>query len=727
VLTVIAPCFNEEDNVRSLAVRVGAIFEQLGIAGELILIDDGSTDATPERIHALASEFEWVRAIAHESNRGLFQGWLTGMEAAAGDLVCLIDSDLQNPPEEIARLYRRLNSSAADMVQAVRSSIGRLSDSRLILSRGLNSLLNLLFRCRAADNKSGFVMAHRWVLADVLHLRRRYFYPHTFIRVSAETKGYSVVETETLFVDRVAGRSFLGRLPWRTVVAVLLDLAVAVTEFRFGHREDELARFLRAHPPEREPAPHRWWRRLWMEVYFLTFPLHKWMVTRATRARYLALRRSQFLSRANLDRYRLYRLQRVIRHAYANTEFYRRRMDEAGVTPDEIKCLADLAKLPMLSKDDVRNNLHFDLFASTHNKKEMLRVATSGSTGEPFVIYADRAQLENRTATTIRAAEWTGWNFGDRQARLWHQTIGLSRGQVFKERLDALLMRRLFVPAYEIKDSNIRALFDRLRRHRPVLLDGYAESFNFLAHYARNLGLDGFRPRAVMSSAQILPRQTRAILEQEFGTEVFDKYGSREFSGIAYEDSGHDGHLVMAESYIVEIIKDGRAARPGEVGEVIVTDLHNMHVPIIRYRIGDLAEALDDTSVSASGLAFPRIGRIEGRTQALVVCPDGTWLPGTFFAHYFKDYDQIIRHYQVVQEARDELTLRLVPALSFSERALEGIVRGLHQYVSDSMKIRTEIVESIPLVETGKRTGVVSKLDIDFQRLASPRANPRDN
>lgn len=727
MLTVIAPCFNEEDNVHALAVRVGAVFDQLQVDGELILVDDGSSDSTGARIDRLAEEFEWVRAIKHNNNRGLFEGWRTGIDAAAGDVVCLIDSDLQNPPEEIVRLYRRLNSSAADMVQAVRSSIGRLADSRLVLSRGLNALLNVLFRCAAADNKSGFVVAHRWVLADVLHLRRRYFYPHTFIRVSAETKGYNVVEIETLFMDRVAGRSFLGRLPWRTVAAVLLDLVTAVAEFRFGHREDELARFLRVHPPDREPEPLGGWRRWWMELYFLTFPLHKWMVTRTTRARYQALRRSQFLSRSDLDRYRLYKLQRLIRHSYANTEYYRRRMDEAGISPDEIKSLSDLARMPMLSKADVRSNLHFDLFAANHNKNEMLRIATSGSTGEPFVIYADRAQLENRAATTIRAAEWTGWRFGDRQARLWHQTLGLTRGQVFKERLDAFFMRRHFVPAYEIKDSNIRALFDRLRRHRPVLVDGYAESFNFLAHYARSLGLEGFRPRAIMSSAQILPRQTRQILEEEFGAEVFDKYGSREFSGIAYEDTGHDGHLIMAESYIVEILKDGRPAAPGEVGEVVITDLHNMHVPIIRYRIGDLAEALDDTALSASGLAFPRIGRIEGRTQAIVVCPDGTWLPGTFFAHYFKDHDQIIRHYQVVQEAPDELTVRVVPALAFSDRALVEIVDGLREYVSDSMRIRTEVVDSIPLVRTGKRTGVVSKLDLDFQRLASVRPKPRDN
>ncbi len=719
LLTVIAPCFNEQDNIRSLTTRVGQVFEGLDVQGELILINDASTDATKQRIEDMAAEHDWVVGLDHESNRGLFEGWLTGLNAASGTVVCLIDSDLQNPPEEIERLYRKLSSSAADMVQAVRSSIGRLKDSRLILSRGLNVLLNTVLRCRATDNKSGFVVAHREVLADVLNLRRRYYYPHTFIRVSAESKGYNVLEVETLFVDRVSGKSFLTAFPFRTIAAVLLDLLAGVAEFGLGRREDEIARFLRASPPQREPERIAGWRRAWMEVYFLTFPLHKWMLTRATRARYLALRRSQYLSREDLDRYRLYKLQRIVRHAYANTEFYRKRMDDLGVTPDDIQTLSDLCKLPMLSKEDVRKNLHFGMFASNHVKREMLRVATSGSTGEPFVIYADRAQLETRAATTLRAAEWAGWRFGDRQARLWHQTIGLSRGQAFKERLDAVFMRRLFVPAYEIREDNIKGLFERIARHRPVLLDGYAESFNFLALYARSHGIAGIRPRAIMSSAQILPAQTRSTLEDVFKTEVFDKYGSREFSGIAYEDSGHDGHLVMAESYIVEILKDGRTTEAGEVGEIVVTDLHNMHVPIIRYRIGDLAETLADSGTTASGSAFPRIGRIEGRTQAIVMCPDGTWLPGTFFAHYFKEHDQVIRHFQVIQENRAAITIKLVPALAYSEASLKAIVDGLRHYVSDEMRIDLELVEEIPLVRTGKRTGVVSRLNLDFQEMAS--------
>jgi phenylacetate-CoA ligase len=726
-LSVIAPCFNEEDNVPALVQRLLATFDKHRIAGEIVLVDDASRDATAESIARASAADARVKGERHPVNRGLFEGWRTGLARSTGDYVCLIDADLQNPPEEVARLWRVMRNEVTDIVQGTRSSFGRKRDIRYYQSRLLNFLLNRLFDTRAVDNKSGFVLMPRDILADVLAFKLKYAYPQTFIRISAETKGYSIRGVETLFDPRLVGKSFLADFSVRTNAAVLWDLIKGLREFRarFGP-EDFIARYLRERPPQREPEPYTGWRRWLLELYFLLTPFHKWMITRQFRSLFFSLRRSQYLSRADLREFQLRRLRRMVRHAYNHVPFYRQSMDAAGVTPDDIRSLEDIARLPMLSKDDVRDNLYFDLFADNHRKSEMLKVATSGSTGHPFVCFADRQQLELRAATTMRAAEWAGWRFGDRQARLWHQTLGLTPSQVWREKIDAWFMRRLFIPAYEIRDDNIRDFLERLRRHRPVLIDGYAESFNFLAHYTARHDLPDFRPRAIMSSAQVMPDQVRHAIENRFGAAVFDKYGSREFSGIAYEDSGHDGHLVMAESYIVELIKDGRPAQPGEVGEVIVTDLTNMNMPMIRYRLGDLATALADDGPSASGRDFPRLGRIEGRAQAIIVCSNGTWLPSTFFNHYFKDYDHVLRQFQVIQERLGAITLKVVPGPQFSERTLGALLAGLRPFLGETMQIEVEQVEAIPLVRTGKRTCVVSRLNLDFQRLSEQIGSPAD-
>src|SRR5262249_21404278 len=224
-----------------------------------------------------------------------------------------------------------------------------------------------------------------------------------------------------------------------------------------------------------------------------------------------------------------------------------RGLDERGLKDGDMRTADDLRKWPLLAKGDVRANLYFDLLSDNHDKRRILRVTTSGSTGEPFVCYADQHQLEIRWAATQRSLEWTGWRFRDPTARLWHQTLAMSRMQVVKERIDAWFHRRLFIPAFELSDANIARMVAQLERIRPVLIDGYAESFNFLAHYLKDGWLEGVRPKGIVSSAQTLPEQSRALIESAFGCKVFDKYGSREFSGIAYECEAHAGHHVVAE------------------------------------------------------------------------------------------------------------------------------------------------------------------------------------
>ena len=155
-LSVIAPCFNEADNIREFVSRTLRVLDNKRIPGELILIDDGSRDGTGEMIRAHEARHPGrVIGVYHDSNRGLEQGWRSGLEASRGVYVCLIDADLQNQPEDIYKLYREIKFSNVDLVQATRSHIGRLKDGRFILSLGLNWILNRCFRMRARDNKSG--------------------------------------------------------------------------------------------------------------------------------------------------------------------------------------------------------------------------------------------------------------------------------------------------------------------------------------------------------------------------------------------------------------------------------------------------------------------------------------------------------------------------------------------------------------------------------------------
>jgi phenylacetate-CoA ligase len=723
-LSVIVPCYNEAANLPELVERIRVLFARRELAGELILVDDGSTDGSAEVMAQLAAEHAFVVVCRHPSNRGIAAAWRTGLERARGSYVGLIDADLQYQPEDIDRLYRELRFSHADVVQGWRTSIGRRRDSRWLLSRGLNILLNAWFGMHARDNKSGFVVCRRVVLDEILAQRFRYRYFQTFITVSAHAKGYTIREVETLFEDRRQGRSFMSALPLSIIGAVLLDLVKAFVEFRLWPQRDLSLRSPLASAPPRPPVATGV-RRRYLDTYLRLMPLHHWMITADAGRYYAELGRTQWLAPEALRRLQLERLRRLLDHAYHHVGYYREQWQALGFHPAAVSSLADLGRLPVLDRQELRTALHFGLLSDNHDKRAIQRISTSGSTGEPLALYVDRRQLELRWAATLRSMEWTGYRFGDRHARLWHHTIGMTVPQIVREQIDSWMCRRLFIPAFDMDDRIIARTIARLRRFRPVLLDGYAESLHLLSTYlrqhdgGRDLGL-----RGIITSAQSLPEPSRRAIEEAFGCRVFDKYGSREFSGIAYECEAHAGHHVVAENYIVEILVDGRAARPGEIGEVVVTDLNNFCLPLIRYRLGDLAEALATEETCACGRGLPRIGRIEGRIQAMILGSHGRYVPSSLFLHVMKDYDFAVRQFQVIQERPGGLRLRIVKGLRYSDGVLDEILRVLRRYVGAPMEIEVEFVSAIPLTRTGKRLACINRLPVELAGRSLVGAEP---
>lgn len=227
-LSVIAPCFNEEGNIDTLADRALAVFDGMGTIAELILVDDGSKDATWDLIAKRASLDERVRGIKHERNGGIETAWKSGVEASEGHLVCLIDADLQNRPEDIAALYKTYLREVPDMVQAVRHATGP-ARKRQVFSRGLNLMLNLAFGMKLRDNKSGFVLGRRDVFSNILRHHYNYRYYQSFIGVAAGARGYLIAETDTVFDAREAGKSFLPRFP----IAVSAQIVWELVKYRY--------------------------------------------------------------------------------------------------------------------------------------------------------------------------------------------------------------------------------------------------------------------------------------------------------------------------------------------------------------------------------------------------------------------------------------------------------------------------------------------------------------
>lgn len=712
-LTVIGPAYNESKNIVELVERLQSVFSKKNINGQILLIDDHSVDDTGQIMDVLAMAQPNIKIIHNQINQGIAKSWSIGLTQAQGRYVCLMDTDLQNLPEDVWRLYQEIIFTNVDLVQGWRNHVGQ--QKREILSQGLNFLLNKLFRMNLRDNKSGFVISRREVLEDILKRKKNYHHFQTFITVAARAKNYSIREIETLFGERKLGKSYLSRqmmkVSWRT----FLDILKGLFEFRvFDWYDTSLRDFLAEHPPRYQDKTLAGWRRRWFKVFELFFPLHHWVISYNAVKYYHDLKRSQWLEPKEMKKYQEKKLRQLITHVYYHVPFYRDTFNCLNLRPEDIQTIDDLRKLPIIDKQVVRENMLLGMLSDSHDKSKILKVTTSGSTGEPFVIFAEKKQLEMRWAATLRSMEWTGYEFGDHQIRLWHKHLGMKTTEVYKELLDAWFCRRRFIPAYEISEDNLNLFVQNVMKFRPVLLDGYAESYNLISQYLRHNNYTGHKPKGIMSSGQTLSRQSRQRIEQAFDCKVYDKYGAREFAGgVAYQCGEQDGYHIVAECNIVEIIKDGRPALPGEMGEIIITELNNYAMPLIRYKLGDVAIAVDQKKQCACGRGLPLMGEVQGRIQAIIVGTNKQLIPGTFFARLFADYDYAIRQFQVVQTKFGEITIKIVKANLYQDNILEHVTGEIKKHIGEDIKINIEFVEVVPLGITGKRHHSVSLLNLD--------------
>lgn len=249
-LSVIAPCYNEQDNIDALVNRTLATFQSMGIEGELILIDDSSSDSTWACIKHRSQLDARVRGVKHFINQGMVGGWRSGLQEANGEFVCLIDADLQNRPEDVAVLHRAYNKRSSDVIQAVRHPLDR-NKMRRLCSDILNVFLNVVFGTKLRDNKSGFILCKRESLAVILKHRFRYRYYQCFIGVAACARGLTVGEVDTVFERRCFGQSFLADFPLKVIAKIVWEVFKFRVELLFEKQSQTTP--IPAPPPALEP------------------------------------------------------------------------------------------------------------------------------------------------------------------------------------------------------------------------------------------------------------------------------------------------------------------------------------------------------------------------------------------------------------------------------------------------------------------------------------------
>ncbi len=416
----------------------------------------------------------------------------------------------------------------------------------------------------------------------------------------------------------------------------------------------------------------------------------------------LAYREADKLTLAELQALNWKRRVRLVTHCYQEVPYYQAKFKEIGFEPGDLKSESDFEGLPILEKEDVRQNQD-RLIANTADRKRMRSATTGGTTGEPLTIYSDpRVPLG---PMTWRMLEWWGVDISDNSAYLYRAVpTGLRR---LLSDLFLFPTRRKYIQAAHMDEARIQYFIDEIRRTQPKYLVGYVGAIDALADYLAKHGIRLPFLQAVWTTAAPLPELKRIYFEKTFGCPVFTQYGCVEVFMIAAECPEKSGLHIWEDIRKVEILNGSKSAEIGESGDVVVSDLTNYAFPLLRYRLGDRGRHLD--TKCACGRCLPLMDYVKGRISDQIRLPEGGSIPGEYWTTIFDDYPEAIKSFQVYQRKDYSVEIRYEAHNDGAIKAVRAVSEMLEKKIKGSFELKF-IQAPVNTNENGKTRFVKSEL-----------------
>lgn len=399
------------------------------------------------------------------------------------------------------------------------------------------------------------------------------------------------------------------------------------------------------------------------------------------------------MSREDLEALQLERLQALVKRVYQKIPFYKESFDKAGINPEDIKSLADLAKLPFTVKQDMRDAYPFGLFAVP--RKDVVRVhCSSGTTGTATVVGYTQKDLENWGDCFARALYAAGcgpdstlqiaYGYGLFTGGLGAHNGGERAGCTVLPMSTGNTKRQVRL----MKDFDVDCL---------CCTPSYALN---IAEVAQEEGYDvhEFPIHAGILGAEPCSEATRAEIEQKMGIQVYDIYGLSEVMGpgVACECEKQHGLHVCEDQFIIEIL-DPKTLQPvpdGEWGEVVFTTLCKECSPLVRYRTRDISRIL--VGECECGRTFRRMDRIAGRTDDMMILRGVNVFPSQI-EEEIVSFPEIAPQYQLILTTKGtldhaELRVETVPEFPFDEiRRLEKLKKDLQKALKENLQIAVDV------------------------------------
>lgn len=317
-------------------------------------------------------------------------------------------------------------------------------------------------------------------------------------------------------------------------------------------------------------------------------------------------------------------LRKLLEHAYRTTPYYHHAFDQAAFDFSNWKS-GDPLPLPALSREQIRS-CNDDLRSREFSIDELRPGTTGGTTSTPVPLWRDIEGLRNKTAMQYHLNAFAGYHQGDSVLMIWGAERDLELNPSWRWKLyEQRLLRRYVAPAGQVNEATFESFLQKLNRHKPKIIYGYAGTTSRFAAYLKAQARLHHKPKSVILTAEPLSYEDRKLVEDVFECKVTEHYGSRDIGMVASQCEAHQGLHFHPAACLVEFVKAGMTAE-GPLYRLLITDLLNYGMPMIRYDTQDCV--LIDESTCPCGRRFPTVRSILGRVLDNFVLADGTQIPG---------------------------------------------------------------------------------------------------
>tara|TARA_Y100001958_G_scaffold160115_1_gene166519 strand:- start:18631 stop:20022 length:1392 start_codon:yes stop_codon:yes gene_type:complete len=421
---------------------------------------------------------------------------------------------------------------------------------------------------------------------------------------------------------------------------------------------------------------------------------------------YNKYKKSDLMSIKDINENKIKKLNILFNSIFKNNQFYKKHWKLNDLNQFKISSLSELEKIPILTKNHLKNS-YDDLIHKNIMNMQYEKAFSGGTTGDPVKVLMDRNSRSHSTAAIMRYFNWWGCEIGQKTVVLWGRQFSSDIGKFGKIKTDIhrLLTKKLYLNTFMLNDNILLEHYKSFHAYNPYILRGYANSVYLFAQFIYNQKLEiPDNLRLISCTSEKLTNEMKIFIEKVFNVAVTNQYGFGEINSVAFEcRKGRNMHIVD-EHVHVEALDENDQVVYDEPGRLVVTDLDNFTMPLIRYEVGDIGVISKQKCIC--GRHNNVLKEVTGRLSNALVLANGNKIAPSYWSVLLRPYRSIIQScINVIDGRHIEVYLSLSTNNDFLD--IPYLKSSINKILGEKITFSIIQVTDVPKPKSGKAVWVI--------------------